>query len=119
MKFTIKKLNVRYESYSSRKGEPYKSANKLYIWPTGESILDNLVNRRSRPHDFYKKEIIPVIMNQLQEQFPDEAKYIARENWGWRAKCGCSMCPCSPGFVQNVGNYGQYTISAEVEFISE
>lgn len=118
MKFTIKKLNVRYESYSSRKGEPYKSANKLYIWPTGESILDNLVNRHSRPHDFYKKEVIPVIMKQLQEQFPDEAKYISNDNWGWRAKCGCSMCPCSPGFVQNTPNM-TYTISAEVEFISE
>ena len=118
MKFTIKKLNVNYESYSSRKGEPYKHSNKLYIWPTGESVLDNLVNRHNRPHDFYKKEVVPVIMKQIEEQFPDEAKYFGKENWGWRAKCGCSMCPCSPGFVQNTNN-ATYSIHAEVEFISE
>jgi len=118
MKFTIKKLNVKYENYSSRKGEPYKHSNKLYIWPTGESVLDNLANRLIRPHDFYKKEVIPVIMYQLEKQFPEEAKYFGKSNWGWRQKCGCT-CPCSPGFVQTTPNYATYTISAEVEFISE
>jgi len=118
MKFTIKKLKINHESYSSRKGEPYKYSNKLYIWTSGETILENLQNRRSRPHDFYKREIIPVVMKQIEEQFPEEAKYLGKENWGWRAKCGCSMCPCSPGFVQSTPN-GFYTIHAEVEFISE
>ena len=117
MKFTIKKLNVNYESYSSRRGEPYKHSNKLYIWTSGESVLDNLANRHSRPTDYYKKEVIPVIMEQIKEQFPEEAKYLGKENWGWRAKCGCT-CPCSPGFVQNTPG-ATYTISAEVEFISE
>lgn len=115
MKFTITRLNVKYESYSSRKNEPYRSANKLYIWPEGETVLENLVNRRFRPTDFYKKEIIPVVMKQLQEQFPEQAKCIGKENWGWRAKCGCSMCPCSPGFVQ-ASSHGQITISVSVKF---
>jgi hypothetical protein len=117
MKFTIKKLSVKYDSYSSRRGEPYRNSNKMYIWPSKESVLENLMNRHSRPTDFYKKEVIPVIMKQIEEQFPEEAKFLGKENWGWRQKCGCS-CPCSPGFVQNTHN-ATYSIHAEVEFISE
>lgn len=113
MKFTITNLNIKHESYYSRKGEPYKHSNKLYLWTEGESILENLVNRRNRPVDFYKKEIIPLVMKQIEEQYPEEAKHISKDNWGWRAKCGCSMCPCSPGFV---GNSGQYAISVSIKF---
>ena len=42
MKFEIASLRAEYESYRSRKNEPFKAANKMYIWPEGESVLNNL-----------------------------------------------------------------------------
>ena len=42
MKFNIKSVKVKEESYYSRKGEPYRDSNKAYIWVSGESVLENL-----------------------------------------------------------------------------
>lgn len=110
MNIEITKLTAKTDY--SRKGEPYKWNNKLYVWLDGESVLENLVNRRSRPHTFYKKEIIPLIMEKLAASSPDIHTAVRNEKWGWRQKCGCSMCPCSPGFVGS--GYSSYEIHASV-----
>lgn len=67
-----------------------KPANKtrVYIFVKGETVLENLQNRRHRPVTVYKKEIIP----QLKAHFPDGVKF------SWSQKAGCS-CGCSPGFI--------------------
>ena len=113
MAFEITSLKAEYEPYHSRKGEPYRQANKLYIWPEGETILENLFNRHNRPSKIWKEEIIPALLVKLSETNPEIYERVKEENWGWRQKCGCS-CPCSPGFVGK--NDGQYTISAQVKF---
>ena len=118
MKFKIKSVSAKQEYYSSRKGEPYRDRNKTYIWASGESVLDNLMNRYSRPHKFYQKEVLPSILAEVKEKYPDFQLSVDAKDWGWRQKCGCSMCGCSPGFIQKT-NSGTITISAEVEFISE
>jgi hypothetical protein len=73
-------------SHDPRPGECF-----VYIWPEGETLLENLQNRRSRPYSYYKKEILPEI-NRLIEEFG-----MRIENFRWRQRLGCS-CPCSPGF---------------------
>lgn len=117
MKFNIKQLNVKQEYYSQRKGEPYRDYSKAYIWTSGETILENLVNRHNRPYKFYQENVLPVILKEVADKYPEYNISIDPKDWGWRSKCGCS-CPCSPGFIQK-GRYGTITISAEVEFISE
>jgi len=94
MQFKITDVKARQESYSDRKREPYKYRNKMYIWPEGETIMENLMNRRDRPHTFYKKEIIPLVMK-------------------WRQHCGCGMCPCSPGFVSDKDGLGLIQVTVE------
>ena len=116
MKFEIINLKAGYESWTERRNEPYRYANKLYIWLEGESVLENLYNRRNRPVDTWKKEIIPALMSKLAEVNPEIYDRVKDEKWGWRQKCGCS-CPCSPGFI-GVRN-GQYCISATVKFTEE
>jgi hypothetical protein len=118
MKFNIKSVKVRQESYYSRKGEPYRDSNKAYIWVSGESLLDNLMNRYSRPHKFYQDNVLPEILKQVDREYPEFQISTNQKDWGWRQKCGCSMCPCSPGFVQKKG-IGHVTISAEVEFTQD
>jgi hypothetical protein len=113
MKFEIVSLRAEYEPYHTRKSEPYKGSNKLYISPEGESILENLYNRHDRPSNVWKKEIIPAVLSKLAEQNPEIYERVKDEKWGWRQRCGCS-CPCSPGFVGKNG--GQFYISATVKF---
>lgn len=114
MKFKITHLEARTETWSDRKNEPYKLNNKLYIWPSGETVVDQLFNRRNRPADVWKREVIPAVMEKLSKEYPEIFKAVQGESWGWRQKCGCRMCPCSPGFISQ--GAGQYYIAAEVEF---
>ena len=118
MKFKIKSVSAKQEYWSQRKGEPYRHSNKAYIWASGESILDNLANRYSRPHKFYQQEVLPLILAEVKEKYPDLQLSLNVKDWGWRQKCGCSMCGCSPGFIQK-NNSNTVRISAEVEFYSE
>jgi hypothetical protein len=53
-------------------------------------------------------------MEKLSKKYPEVYNHVAGEKWGWRRKCGCGMCPCSPGFISK--NMGQYYIGVEVEF---
>lgn len=66
---------------------------RMYVWLKDESILDNLENRRRRPHALYRA-FIPKILDALN--VPEAKREGIRFNWSQRA--GCS-CPCSPGFV--------------------
>lgn len=119
MKFKIKSVTAKQEYYSQRKGEPYRDKNKVYIWASGESILENLANRYNRPHKFYQEEVLPAILREVKETYPIYNEIsLNPKDWGWRQKCGCKMCGCSPGFIQKAIS-GTITISAEVEFISE
>jgi len=118
MKFTIRKVSAKQEYWSDRKGEPFRDNNKAYIWVFGESILENLQNRRSRPHKFYQDNILPEVLKQINEQHPEFGISTNAKDWGWRSKCGCSMCPCSPGFIQKTGS-GTVSIHAEVEFTQD
>ena len=65
---------------------------KIYIWPEGESLLDNLMNRNSRPIKAYRK----AMESALDSMGVDRSKLYIK----WSQKAGCS-CGCSPGFIVN------------------
>ena len=68
-----------------------QNQKRLYIWPKGESVLENLFEgRHNRPVSFYRKEILPTIRKLFNI---DRNTAI-----NWSQKAGCS-CPCSPGFI--------------------
>lgn len=84
----------------------YDAHARLYVHVKGESIMDNLMNRRSRPSTFYRKEVLPVVLKQFG---------LTPEKVVWSQKAGCS-CPCSPGFIlKGVSRRSDFhaTISAE------
>ena len=108
----IKSISIQRESYYERNREPFKTKNKMYVWVSGETLIENLENRRNRPHNVYKKEVIPMVMEKMKKKYPKEYKELKDTKWGWRQKCGCSMCPCSPGFVSDTEGY--ITIQVEV-----
>lgn len=81
----------------------------LYIFPTGESIVENLMNRRERPYTEWKK-LVPEILKKAG--FSDnEIKGIKPS---WSQKCGCG-CGCSPGFKLN-GSKTFKDVFADVQY---
>lgn len=61
----------------------------VYIWPVGETVLDNLMGRYFRPADDWS----PLVPQILKETGLDPKQYT----WAWSQLTGCA-CGCSPGF---------------------
>lgn len=70
--------------------------NRVYIFPKGETIIENLFNRKTRPYTEFKKHVMPAVLEKLG--LPADSKVK------WSQYCGCT-CPCSPGFI--VPGYGK------------
>ena len=78
--------------------------SRLYFDFKGETVMDNLQNRRFRPAD-QLKFLLPEIFKHYNIN-PKHAK--------WSQYAGCS-CPCSPGFIL-YGGYGKnYAVTVEKE----
>lgn len=99
MDIEIKELSVRRET--NRGGEPKLYHDKMYIFIKNQTILENLFGRGSEPYKNYKKFVIPKVMEMIKEQHPDKYELLKDVKWGWNKHCGCSMCPCSPGFISD------------------
>jgi len=93
----VTKIQVRENL--KRGGEKNRLAPKLYINVKNETIFENLVNRRSRPFTEYKKHVIPKVMESLRDTNPRLYEKLKDAKWSWDKHCGCSVCPCSPGFI--------------------
>jgi hypothetical protein len=61
----------------------------VYVETAGETIAQNLAERRQRPNTTYKKTILAYGLEKLN--IPVDLKLA------WNRKAGCS-CGCSPGF---------------------
>jgi hypothetical protein len=104
MNMKVKKVDIRRIDSSERQ----KTA-RCYFFPKGESIIENLQNRRSRPHKEYRKLLPEVfksddVINKLWKDGHIKAS--------WSQYAGCS-CGCSSGFILK-GLYG-YNIFVDVE----
>ena len=99
----IQKIEILRDK--KRWGEKKRYSPKMYIFIENENVMDNLVNRRNRPYTEYKKQIIPEVMNIISKKHPEVFERIKDVKWGWDKNCGCSGCPCSPGFIGAEVNY--------------
>lgn len=82
----------------------YKKAPRLYVWPEGESVLENLQNRHFRPYKYWLEHVVPQVLKEFDLK-PTKVR--------WSQKAGCS-CGCSPGFILE-GVVGTFDISVNVE----
>ncbi len=87
----IKSITLRPKSGSSSKDNAtdYYHRPRIYVHLAGETIMQDLQNRRARPYKVYKAEVLPALFRLLG---------ITDVKVGWSQKAGCS-CPCSPGFI--------------------
>ena len=68
----------------------YKTKTRIYIWTEGETLEENLFNRRSRPLGLYRQSAFMA----LDKLKIDRSKMSVK--WSQKAGCGCG---CSPGFI--------------------
>jgi len=94
MKKVIRITKITTSAAGDNKGCPNPSEPRVYFWPEGESIVDNLTNRGDRPYKAYK-EIMPVIIDKL-----DIKSWTGQIRVQWSYRAGCS-CRCSPGIILN------------------
>lgn len=80
----IEKVDVRLADRPAQKA-------RVYFWPKGENLLQNLTNRRNRPINLWR-ELLPAALKQ--------ASILCSTGNVWSQKAGCG-CGCSPGFVLN------------------
>ena len=66
------------------------SKARVYIFPKGEGVFANLVNRFDRPAKLYRTEVMPAVLEEMG--LDPTTKFV------WNQKAGCS-CGCSPGFI--------------------
>ncbi len=91
-------VQISEACFDSRRGTSHKSDSHMYIFPKGESLLENIYNRRNRPYQMYKKEVIPLVLGYMEYHYPEIYSKFRHTEWRWSKNCGCTSCPCSPGF---------------------
>lgn len=79
----------------------YSSKTKVHFFPSGENLLENLQNRRSRPYTEYRKKLLPQVVDILKELHDIN---LTNSKFNWSQKAGCS-CGCSPAFLVS-NSYG-------------
>ena len=62
----------------------------MYFFPSGETLINNIAERRRRPYNEYRK-LIPKVCEMVGLNYKDH-------QFTWSQKAGCS-CGCSPGFI--------------------
>lgn len=86
---------------------------RLHVFPKGETLLQDLARRKSRPYNVYKKEVIPQVMEIMEREHQKEFELISGKKIKWSQYAGCS-CPCSPGFIIESNN-SLFDIFVDVE----
>ena len=98
------KITQFHDSVPHSKFKPRYKTSRLYFDYKGETVMDDLQNRRSRPADLLK-----VLLPEIFKHYNINPKHAK-----WSQYAGCS-CPCSPGFIL-YGVYGKnYAVTVEKE----
>ena len=73
-----------------------RTTAKVFVFPKGESIFENLLNRHARPHKLNAEVLAKDVESMLRESnlLPEGVPF----KMSWSQKAGCS-CGCSPGFI--------------------
>ena len=83
-------VTVITQPISQQRPARFKAKTRVYVYPSGETIMENLMNRRSRDLNTYRAA--------LRKGLSEIGVDLSRVDYKWSQKAGCS-CGCSPGFI--------------------
>jgi len=101
MTLKIKEFRIDKMDWRQRAQKP-----RVYIFPEGEGVFENLVNRFDRPSKLYRREVMPAVLEKMG--LPADTKYV------WNQYAGCS-CGCSPGFIIHTRRRVEIYVTVEAE----
>lgn len=78
------------DSHELRKAKLGQKKSRMFFFPMGETVLENLAERRNRPQNEYRKVTGDIL---------DKLGLDKDMKFHWDTYAGCAQCPCSPGFV--------------------
>jgi hypothetical protein len=116
----ITSIQARNEPYSPGRKSRAVEKTRLFVSIKDETIIQNLLSRmvqraggppRLSARDM-RKHVLQRVVDRLKQDHP-EARITSPSQLRWSAKAGCTMCPCSPGFI--VENSFNWSIWVEVE----
>ena len=109
---------IKFDDYKMKvtkaRADRYTKCRKarLYIFESGETVLENLQNRHDRPRTEYRK-LLPEIFLKLNNpprkdfSFEDFTKNVT-----WSQTAGCA-CGCSPGFIFKNIDYLEFFVDVK------
>jgi hypothetical protein len=101
-RITVTQIQKDVEKYGK---ENNKRNGCIYFFQQGETILDNLENRRNRPVKVYR-QVLDAVMEACDMKFVGPKDHY---DCGWSQKAGCN-CGCSPAFIfKNPSWESEYT----------
>ena len=82
---TRERVKTRHTRWSEVEGRVrvYVTANERF------NVLEDLENRARRPHHVWRPRVVDALA-----RIGIEYDFLS-----WSQKAGCTMCPCSPGFI--------------------
>jgi len=102
---TIVQNRLRAKKPYTSRGTRVKT--RIYVWPENETVLENLIERSTRPIKAYRE----VVNQALNDLGVDQSKLDIK----WTRKAGC-QCGCSPGFVVDGWNEKLHGMDLHVTF---
>jgi len=96
---------VRYDKYLRRNymsgtWREYEAYPRVYVSPDETfNVAENFLNRERRPYNDWRQPTKDALA----------AVGVAFEKMNWSKSAGCSMCPCSPGFILKNGAYAPFS----------
>ena len=94
-------VNVSYEDSPFT----FQIPKGTIVFIENETLLENLNNRNIRPFKTYREEVVPMVMEHVKRYESPTYKLVKESKWSWSKHCGCSMCPCSPGFISDIKDH--------------
>lgn len=103
MKYSITKLQIRPAEKALK--------NRMYIFPDDYNVL---LSRFNKPEKEYKINVLPLIMEKIKKDFPEDYRKIKGSTWCWSVTAGCS-CGCSPGFIGSTKNQLEIFVDVKIK----
>lgn len=85
----LRYYNKNYYREVRSQDREYNKKPRLYVWHEDSTVLEHLENRKQRPYQIWKTDVVQPVLDAL-------GMGDVKARWSQRA--GCS-CPCSPGFI--------------------
>lgn len=101
----IEKRDRKYPGWRASERREYNARARMYFHTVGETILENLMERRNRPTELYRGVMAQVL---AQAGLHPDTKVF----WSQKAGCGCG---CSPGFV--IKDHSRFDVWVDVQQI--